>query len=60
MSSKDQISIIKDGMKKEIDALNNMPPQKAKKQAQEALVKIGVITETGKVKKQYSGGFINA
>ena len=60
MSSKDQISIIKDGMKKEIDELNNMPPQKAQKQAKEALVKIGVITEKGKVKKPYSGGFMNA
>ncbi|MCR4584412.1 MAG: hypothetical protein K5686_01685 [Lachnospiraceae bacterium] len=60
MSSKDQINRIKKGMKKEIDALNSMPPQKAKRQAQEALIEIGVITENGKVRKQYSGGFVNA
>ncbi len=60
MASKNQISIIKNGMKREIDTLNNLPPKIAKKQAKDALVRIGVITETGKVKKQYSGGFMNA
>lgn len=59
MSSKSQVMFLKKEMEKEIYELNNMSANQAKKRAKDALVQIGIINDAGKVKKPYTGGFIN-
>ncbi len=58
MSSKEQISVLKSEMEKEIMILKSLPEDKAKKRAQEALVGIGIINDSGTVRKQYSKAFV--
>ncbi len=59
MSSREQVMFLKKEMEKEIKELNSMDTPQAKERAQDALVRIGIITDTGKVRKPYTGGFVN-
>ena len=53
MSYGDQMDAISAAFQREIDELESLPPEEAKKKAKEGLVKIGLIDDDGNLTEPY-------